>query len=138
MAQVMGLKEAERRAFRLSHNDGLWDVLLGCFFLMFVGAPYLSSYLGDFWSSAVFLPFWGLVFAGLVAIRRRVVIPRVGVARFGEHRKAKLRVFSLAMLVVNAALLILGLLAATGVLKIGSPVVPLVLGLVLLAGFSVA
>ena len=26
---------------------------------MFVIAPYLSTSLGDFWSSAVFLPFWG-------------------------------------------------------------------------------
>ena len=58
MSQQISLREAERKAFRITHNDGLWDVLLGCYALMFVIAPYLSTSLGDFWSSAVFLPFW--------------------------------------------------------------------------------
>ena len=56
MSQKISLREAERKAFRSRYNDGLWDILLGCFFLMFVIAPYLSASLGDFWSSAVFLP----------------------------------------------------------------------------------
>lgn len=58
MSQQISLKEAERKAFRSKYNDGLWDILLGCFFLMFAVAPYLSPTLGDFWSSVAFVPFW--------------------------------------------------------------------------------
>lgn len=59
MSQQISLKDAERKVFRITYNHGLWDVFLGCFFLIFVIGPYLSSSLGDFWSSFVFLPFWG-------------------------------------------------------------------------------
>ena len=65
MSQKISLKAAERKAFRTTYNDGLVDIFLGCFFLMFVIAPYLSASLGDFWSSAVFLPFWALVYLAI-------------------------------------------------------------------------
>ena len=57
MSRQLSLKEAERKAFRTKYDDGLWDILLGCFFSMFAIAPFLSASLGDFWSSAVFVPF---------------------------------------------------------------------------------
>jgi hypothetical protein len=62
MFQKISLKEAERKAFKASFDDGLWDIFLGCFFLIFAIGPYLSPTLGDFWSSMVFLPFWGWSF----------------------------------------------------------------------------
>jgi hypothetical protein len=101
MSQKISLKEAERKAFRATYNDGLWDILLGCVFLMFVIAPFLSPSLGDYWSSVVFLPFWGLVFLGIRLIRKHVVTPRVGVVNFGLSRKTKLAKFTVVMLAVN-------------------------------------
>ena len=101
MSEPISLKDAETKAFTSIYNDGLWDVFLGCFLLMFAIAPLLSASLGDFWSSAVFLPFWALVFVVIRLIRKQVVIPRVGFAKFGRARKAKLRRFSILMLVVD-------------------------------------
>jgi len=67
-----------------------------------------------------------------------VVIPRVGFAKFGRARKAKLRRFSILMLVVNTVALVLGFVAAANVGRIsGQPVTP-VLGLIFLVGFSIA
>ncbi|MFC1935998.1 hypothetical protein ACFLX9_04540, partial [Chloroflexota bacterium] len=60
MSQRISLKEAERRAFTKAFQDGLWDILIGCIVLLWAIAPFLSTRMGDFWSSAVFLPFWGL------------------------------------------------------------------------------
>jgi len=57
MSSQISLKEAEQKVFKTAYNDGLWDIFLGCFFMIFVIAPYLSESLGDFWISVVFLPF---------------------------------------------------------------------------------
>jgi hypothetical protein len=59
MQEKISLKEAEKKAFKTSFDDGLWDILIGSFFLEFAIAPLISASLGDFWSSVVFLPFWG-------------------------------------------------------------------------------
>jgi hypothetical protein len=133
------LREAERKAFRTQYNDGLWDILLGCFFLMFVIAPYLSESLGDFWSSAVFLPFWGLVYLVVRLLRAHVVRPRIGEVAFGPVRRAKLMRFTLVMLIVNVVVLILGgILAAAFSQRLQGEVFGIVFGVFLLAGSSLA
>jgi hypothetical protein len=110
MSQRISLAEAERRAFRATFQDGLWDVLLGCFFLMFAIAPLLSKHLGDFWSSAVFVPFWALAYLVIYLVRRQVVIPRMGVARFGPTRRVKLLWLNVVLFVVFLAGLVVSLL----------------------------
>ena len=52
MSGKLSLKETERRVFQSAFQDGLIDIAIGCVFVTFVVAPYLSPYLGDFWSSA--------------------------------------------------------------------------------------
>ena len=137
MSQQISLKEAERKAFRATYNDGLWDIFLGCFALLFVIAPFLSPSLGDFWSSAVFLPFWGLVMLAIWLIRKYVVTPRVGVVKFGPARTAKLMKFSVVMLVVNVVAFILGIIAAMNLGKIPGQMTTIIFGLILLISFSI-
>ncbi len=138
MLQPISLKEAERKVFRTIYNDGLWDIFLGCFFLMFAIAPYLSPSLGDFWSSVVFLPFWGGVYLAIRLIRKHVVTPRIGVVKFGHARKKKLAKFTVVMLVVNFLALILGLVAAMNFGEVSGQIYSIILGMILLTGFSIA
>jgi MFS family permease len=138
MSQQISLKEAERKVFRATYNDGLWDVFLGCFFLMFVIAPFLSSSLGDFWSSAVFLPFWGLVLLFIWLVRKYVVTPRVGVVNFGRVRKTKLVKFTVIMLFVNVIAFVLGLVAAMNFGRVPGQTYSIGLGMILLMVFSIA
>lgn len=138
MAEQISLREAERKAFRASYSDGLWDILLGCFFLAFAIGPFLSPTLGDFWSSALFLPFWGLVLLGVWLVRKRVVRPRVGMVKLGRARKARLMTFRVVMLTVNVIALILGLLAAIGFARVPGRMIMIVFGLILLVAFSTA
>ena len=138
MSQQISLKGAERKAFKFTHNDGLWDVLLGCFALMFVIAPYLSTSLGDFWSSAVFLPFWALVYLTIGMVRKHVVKPRLGAVRFGPARKARLAKFTVVMLAVNIMSLILGFIAAWKIGSVPGQMFSIIFGLGLLMGFSLA
>lgn len=138
MSETISLKQIEKKAFKTSHGDGLWDILLGCLLLMFAVAPLLSARLGDFWSSVVFLPFWGAVYLAARLLRTRVVAPRVGTFKIGRTRKAKLRKFSIVMLVANVVALILGIVAAKNVGSAsGRAIVPFT-GLIFLVGCSVA
>jgi hypothetical protein len=138
MSQHISLREAERKAFRATINDGLWDILLGCWVLMFAIGPFLSPSLGDFWSSAVFLPFWGLVFLVIWLIRKYVVTPRVGSVKFGQARKTKLMKFSIVMLVINVIAFILGLAAAMNLGRVPGQIFPIIFGLIFLMPFSIA
>ncbi len=136
------LKALERRTFRTVTDDGLWDVLIAEVFAMFAVAPLLSEALGDFWSSAIFLPIWVATYLTIRAVRLRVVTPRVGTVRFGPDRRRQLRQLSYVMLAVNVIAAILGVVAAIGVqmdwlgLSDGSIGYPLGLGIVVLVGFS--
>ena len=138
MPQLMDLKAADRKIFRAAYDDGLWDIFLGCLISMMVIAPYLSASLGDFWSSAVFLPFWGLVYLVLRLVRKRLVLPRIGIVRFGPARKSRLMKFTLVMLVVNLLAFALGILAAVNFGRVPGQVISIFFGLTLLFGFSLA
>jgi hypothetical protein len=109
MAQKISLKQAERKVFRTAFQDGLWDIFIGCIVLQFAIAPILSVSLGDFWSSAVFLPFWALTFVVILFLKKRVVTPRIGLVKFGSFRKVKLIRFTSIMLVVNTVAFVIGL-----------------------------
>ena len=108
MLNTLSLKDAERKVFRTTFLDGLWDIFIGCFFLQFAFAPLLSSSLGDFWSSAVFLPFWAFLFILIWVIKKSVVVPRLGLVKFGAARRAQLSKFTLIMLGINIVALIIG------------------------------
>ena len=112
MSEKISLKEAEKQVFAATFQDGLWDVLIGLFVLAFALAPVLSDPLGDFWSSAVLFGTWPLIWAIIVAIRRYVVAPRVGVVRFGQARIRRLMRFNMVMAGVLVVALLLGFASA--------------------------
>jgi hypothetical protein len=132
MQQKVSLKQAERRVFRTAFQHGLWDVFIGCVVLQFAIAPLLSSRLGDFWSSAIFLPFWALVFVVILLIRNYVVRPRIGLVKFGTYRKRKLTKLLFVMLAVNLIAFMLGIYFALNFKVSASWIHMLLLGLVAL------
>jgi hypothetical protein len=138
MSQHISPKKAEQKVFASAFGDGLWDILIGCVVLMFVVAPFLSPSLGDFWSSAVFVPFWGLAFLATWWIRQHVVRPRLGVVRFGPWRKARLIRFSLVALVLYVISFVLGLFSALGFGALPGWVYPASFSLIVLSTFSLA
>jgi len=132
------LEDTERTTFRIAADTGLWDVLIACFVSMLAIGPLLSARLGDFWSSAVFLPVWLAVYVAIRIVHARVVEPRIGRVRFGAPRKERLRRLSLVMLAVNLVALTIGLFAAFSVATVGLWIYPIVFAAVLLVGFSLA
>lgn len=138
MSDGLRLRDAERKVFSTIQADGLWDILLASFFLLFAVGPLLSRSLGDFWSSVVFVPFWGIVCLLIWWLRRNVVKPRIGSVRFGQPGKTRLMRFNLVMLVVNLLAFIAGMVAATRFGSIPGQMFNIGFGLLLLITFSIA
>jgi len=132
------LKEMERSTFRAAADSGLWDILLASVVAMFACAPLLSGQLGDFWSSAVFLPVWAAAYALIRVIQARVVRPRVGSVRFGPARRKRLAWLTAIMLVVNLVALVVGIVAAVRAPAGQLWLFPLAFSGVVLVGFTVA
>ncbi len=138
MSQKISLKQVERKAFESAFQHGLWDIFLGCIVLEFAIAPLLSRRLGDFWSSAIFLPFWGLVYFAIWLIKKYVITPRIGTVKFGSWRKARLMRFNVVMLALNAAAFMLGIVALLNVSILPGWTHMVRFALVFLLGFSIA
>jgi hypothetical protein len=92
MRKQINLKEAERMAFRMTFQDGLWDIFLGVVILQFAIVPYLTDLgWGDFWSSMTILPVYFAALYGLRKLKSSLVVPRVGLVNYHQQRKKKIR-----------------------------------------------
>jgi len=111
MSQKINLKDAELKVFTSVFQDGLWDILIGCFLLQFAIGPFLSRSLGDFWSSVVFLPFFAAVFLVIWLVKKHVIAPRVGIVEFGAWRKTRMIRFNLVILLALTVAFVLGILS---------------------------
>jgi hypothetical protein len=132
------LKRLERSTYRAATDSGLWDMFLAGVFAMLAVGPLLSVHLGDFWSTAVFIPFWAGGLWAIHYVQTRVIRPRLGVVEFSAPRKRRLATLGVVMLVANVLALILGIFAATRTPTIQDDIVPISFSLVLLGGFSTA
>ncbi len=86
------LKEIERRAFRATFQDGLWDIYLGIVFTAFGIGPILRSGLGLSEDSTMIVHIGLLIIAMLILLAGKKLItrPRLGHVKFGQQRQRKL------------------------------------------------
>lgn len=116
MSESIDLNKADRRVFSASIDDGLLDIFISSVTLMFVLGPitttYLNAFLGDTWGdfigTVMFIPLWVMVFLVLRWIRKNLVVPRMGLVKYGPTRKKKLSKFSWVMMTLNVIFLIAG------------------------------
>jgi len=99
MSQNFDLKAIERKAFRSTYQDGLWDINLGLIVIgmaMFVFRPEEGySALNFLWLMVTFLVANLIFWAG----KKFITVPRMGQVRFGEIRKQKARTLAIIMAV---------------------------------------
>lgn len=139
MIANINLKELERKAFRSTFQDGLWDIFIGFLFTQFAIAPILSERgLGDFWSSAVLFPIYMIVLAVVMLLKKYVVTPRLGMVQFSNKRKSKFK----KLILMTNIILVIGIIAGAFFVDLSNLNVkwlfPVTFSLILLIGFSVA
>ncbi|MCU0644705.1 MAG: hypothetical protein MUC94_10640 [bacterium] len=137
MVANMNLNELERKAFRSTFQDGLWDIFIGILFTQFAIAPLLSARgFGDFWSSAALFPIYMMALAGVIVLKKYAVAPRLGMVRFNKTRKSKFK----KLILMTNIILVIGIIA--GVLFVDLShlnikwLFPATFSLILLIGFS--
>jgi hypothetical protein len=115
MSHNLDLKALERRAFRSTFQDGLWDIWLGLVFLMFAIGPLLE---GAGVSEKATMVLWigvdVIAFLILWMGKKYVTTPRLGLVRFGLQRRTRLKKFRLALLVSGLAVLLATLAINSG------------------------
>jgi hypothetical protein len=138
MNEKISPKQLESEAYRTFYQDGLWDVLIGSYVLMFAFIPTLSTFMGDFWSSALLIPGVATVYAIIWLIRRYVLLPRTGKVEFGSWRKARLKQATWMLFLAFSAALLLGLLSFIQFDRLPGWVHSLRFSAVILIGFALA
>lgn len=88
MSTAASLKEIERRAYRSTFEDGIYDIVFGAVLLILAAIP-VFEFIG-------LSKFYGYPFLLIPALasplaKRRITIPRLGAVEFGGERTSKRR-----------------------------------------------
>lgn len=102
MEQNVNLKKIERKAYLSYHQDGLWDIFLGIFFLgmgifMFFNTVYLMGGL-----IAALVPM-------AIIIKKLVATSRLGYVKFAPQRQAQEKKGTAKLIIILSLTAILGL-----------------------------
>jgi hypothetical protein len=119
MDNQLNLKELERKAFRSTYQDGLWDVQLGLIVIcmgFFIFRPD-----DGYGPRNIFMMLLAFLLANLVfwAGKKFVTVPRMGQVSFGPLRKQKKKTLAIIMGVIVLVQVGFVLLTAVGWLNAG-------------------
>ena len=132
MNEDIDMKELEKKAWKSTFQDGLWDIMLGLvFFVPAVTGLFIEN---DY----AMIPLYFAAILLFVTAKKRITIPRIGFVRFGEQRRKK---GYLVALILTASVIILTLMVVlkkTGLLSAGErmPVGPFIVGLNIIVVFG--
>ncbi len=97
MTTTINLKEIERRAFRATYQDGLWDIYYG---LVVVGMS-IFVYRPESGYSPLNIVMAVLIMTTALLLfrlgKKHITLPRMGQVRFGAARKQKARTLAIIM-----------------------------------------
>lgn len=121
MAQEIDLKELERKAFRSTFQDGLWDIFLGLLLLNMGMGTIMGGVLADTGVSLSWIMVGLLALAALPLLvfwagKKFITTPRIGLVKFGPQRKAKMKNLRIVLFLSVFLLVIMAILgwAAVG------------------------
>jgi len=87
----LNLKEIERKAYRSTFQDGIWDIFLGLLLLnLAVGALLSNSGVSEGLTMTIFVALAAIFVLVFIACKKRITIPRMGFVKFGPKRKRKI------------------------------------------------
>lgn len=140
MSSQMSLKEAERRAFRSTFQDGIWDIYLGLVFLMFGIGPFIQ--VREEYDWIVTVGYFSLIVILFIAAKKYITTPRIGRATFSTARKKKVNKVRLVLFLSVILGAVVYFLSADGSVIEGSiaampiPILLFTLNIFLVFGFG--
>lgn len=135
MKEPIELKELEKKAYRSTFQDGLWDIFMGMILLnLGVGPLFIWLFnLPEILNTIIFSLGWNiLAFLIFYLGKKYITIPRIGFVKFGPKRKAKttkLKIFLFSVFIVNLILIILPFSGITDYIHIERLFLIILLGL---------
>ena len=95
------LREIEKRTYMSYHQDGLIDIFLGIYVLLFALGILLKNLTdSSMWTvapgifPAIMLPIW-------ISVKKRITMPRIGYVKFGTRRGGKLLAVIIGLMVAG-------------------------------------
>jgi hypothetical protein len=97
MSALLDLKELERKAFRFTYQDGLWDMYFGAIVMAMAAFMYRPE--TGYSPANIILAVVVITVAGglLLVGKMLVTLPRMGQVRFGPARKRKARTLAIIL-----------------------------------------
>lgn len=132
---VLDIKSLEKKVYRSFFEDGFWDIFIGMLLLGFslgwtriifdIMEPLYILIISIIWNTITFL----IYYLG----KKFITIPRIGIVKFGQKRKArqkKLKIFLLINVLFGCVVFILTFFGLLEILAIGGSLTPLLIGLI--------
>ena len=132
MTLDINLKSLEKKAWKSTFQDGLWDILLGLVFFI----PAVNGLLVN--NDYILIPLYIVSILLFVTAKKRITIPRIGLVKFSEKRKKKGYVITMILAASVAFLTIMVVMKNRGFLSgaEGIPAGPFIVGLNILIVFG--
>lgn len=113
MMNNLDLKDLEKKAFRSTYQDGLWDIYNGGVVLSLASLTSIFDTDSDafpFLRFAIFLAGLSLSYLVFWAGKKYVTTPRLGQVKFGQRRQKRKRILAVVLgaIVLVQALIVLG------------------------------
>ena len=135
MSEGDELKALERKAYRSTFDDGIWDLFIGLIILSMGLSTFIGTILNlpEGWDTIIPVLILNIIaFLIFYLGKKFITIPRMGFVKFGPKRKVKqlkLKIFLLFMFIVNVILVFLPLTGLIRVIQIQPLMLTLILGL---------
>ena len=112
LPELSDLKAVEKKAFKATFEDGVWDLYLGVMLLPLVIFPFVHYTLNAdlMWALLAMMLIYALGFAGFRWLKKHVTQPRLGMIKPGPTRQKKLHTLRLVGVVAVVSVIALVLL----------------------------
>jgi hypothetical protein len=88
---AFNLTEVEKKAFRSTFQDGIWDIFLGLLLLnLAVGALLSNSGVSEGLTMTILTALAAVIVLFFIAGKKHITTPRMGFVKFGPKRKRKI------------------------------------------------
>jgi hypothetical protein len=139
LPNLSDLKAVEKKAFKATFEDGVWDIYLGVMLLPLLIFPLVHYTLkADLtWAVLAMMLIYGSGLAGFRWLKKHVTLPRLGMIKPGPARRKKLHILQIVLIVAVlsvAALVLLTIFASafTQIAVFGISLQTVILGIPLL------